>query len=64
MRGMFLKCRERRKDGKTNRSWSIVESRRYAQNTVTLRHVLYLGEIDDSERQAWKRTIAVIDERD
>lgn len=64
MRGMFLKCRERRKDGKTHRSWSIVESRRYARNKVAHRHVLYLGEINDSERQAWERTIAVIDERD
>lgn len=61
---MFLKCRERRKDGKTHRSWSIVESRRYAGNKVAHRHVLYLGEINDSQRSAWERTIAVIDERD
>jgi hypothetical protein len=61
---MFLKCRERRKDGKTHRSWSIVESRRYAGNKVSHRHVLYLGEINDSQRLAWERTIAVIDERD
>ena len=61
---MFLKCRERRKDGKTHRSWSIVESRRYAGNKVAHRHVLYLGEINDSQRLAWERTIAVIDERD
>lgn len=61
---MFLKCRERRKDGKTHRSWSIVESRRYAGGKVTHRHVLYLGEINDSQRKAWERTIAVIDERE
>ncbi|MDO8545053.1 MAG: IS1634 family transposase [Opitutaceae bacterium] len=61
---MFLKCRERRKDGKTHRSWSIVESRRYAGNKVAHRHVFYLGEINDSQRRAWERTIAVIDERD
>jgi hypothetical protein len=61
---MFLKCRERRKDGKTHRSWSIVESRRYAGNKVAHRHVLYLGEINDVQRNAWERTIAVIDERD
>jgi transposase len=64
MRAMFLKCRQRRKDGKTHRSWSIVESRRYARNKVAHRHVLYLGEINDSQRLAWERTIAVIDERD
>lgn len=61
---MFLKCRTRRKDGKTHRSWSIVESRRYAGNKVAHRPVLYLGEINDSQRVAWERTIAVIDERD
>jgi hypothetical protein len=61
---MFLKCRLRRKDGKTHRSWSIVESRRYSGNKVAHRHVLYLGEINDSQRLAWERTIDVIDERD
>ena len=61
---MFLKCRTRRKDGKTHRSWSIVESHRYAGNKVAHRHVLYLGEINDSQRVAWERTIAVVDERD
>lgn len=61
---MFLKCRERRKDGKVHRSWSIVESRRCADRKVVHRHVLYLGEINDSQRAAWERSIAVIDERD
>jgi transposase len=61
---MFLKCRVRRKDGKTHRSWSIVESRRYSGGKVAHRHVLYLGEINDSQRVAWERTIEVIDERD
>lgn len=61
---MFLKCRERRKDGKVHRSWSIVESRRCADRKVVHRHVLYLGEINDSQRSAWERTIEVIDERD
>ena len=61
---MFLKCRERRKDGKVHRNWSIVESRRYADGKVAHRHVLYLGEINDSQRAAWERTIEVIDERD
>jgi transposase len=61
---MFLKCRERRKNGKTHRSWSIVESRRYGGTKVAHRHVLYLGEINDSQRAAWERTIAVVDERD
>jgi hypothetical protein len=61
---MFLKCSVRRKDGKTHRSWSIVESRRYGRGKVAQRHVLYLGEINDSQRVAWERTIAVFDERE
>ena len=60
---MFLKCRTRRKDGRTHRSWSIVESQRFAGGKVAQRHVLYLGEINDSQRLAWERTIAVFDER-
>lgn len=41
-----------------------MESRRYVGNKVAHRHVLYLGEINDSQRLAWEWTIAVIDERD
>jgi transposase len=61
---VFLKCRQRRKDGKIHRSWSIVESRRYAGGKVAHRHVLYLGELNDSQRAQWERSIEVIDERD
>lgn len=60
---MFLKCSVRHKDGKTHRSWSVVESRRHTGGKVAQRHVLYLGEINDSQRLAWERTIAVFDER-
>ena len=59
---MFLKCSVRRKNGKDHRSWSIVESRRHAGGKVAQRHVLYLGEINDSQQLAWERTIAVFDE--
>jgi len=60
---MFLKCSTRRKDGKQHRSWSIVESRRLPGGGVTQRHVLYLGEINDSQRLAWQKSIEVFDER-
>ena len=59
---MFLKCSVRRKNGKEHRSWSVVESRRYSDGKVAQRHVLYLGEINDSQQLAWERTIAVFDE--
>ncbi|MEO7796724.1 MAG: hypothetical protein ABIY47_03245 [Opitutaceae bacterium] len=56
---MFLKCSQRRKGGKVHR---VVESRRHAGRQVTQRHVLYLGEINDSQRRAWEKTITVFDE--
>ena len=59
---MFLKCSTRKKDGKEHRSWSVVESRRYGDGKVAQRHVLYLGEINDSQRVAWERAITVFDE--
>lgn len=58
---MFLKCSTRKKDGKEHRSWSIVESRRVGR-WVVQRHVLYLGEINDSQRAAWQKSIALFDE--
>ncbi|MEI6197470.1 MAG: IS1634 family transposase [Verrucomicrobiota bacterium] len=60
---MFLKCSTRRKDGKEHRSWSVVESRRVGRGVVQ-RHVLYLGEINDSQRAAWQKAIDVFDEHD
>jgi len=59
---MFLKCSTRQKDGKEHRSWSVVESRRLGRSVVQ-RHVLYLGEINDSQRAAWQKSIAVFDEQ-
>ncbi len=48
---MFLKCRIRKKDGKEHRSWSIEESRRVGKK-VLQRHVLYLGELSESQQRA------------
>jgi hypothetical protein len=59
---MFLRCKTRRKDGKEHRSWSLVENRRVGGNRVVQRQVLYLGEINDSQQAAWRRTIAVFAE--
>ena len=56
----FLKCSTRRKDGKAHRSWSVVESRRLGRS-VAQRHVLYLGEINDSQRAAWQKCSEVFD---
>ena len=59
---MFVRCKMRRKDGKEHRYWSVVENVRVRGGRVVQRQVLYLGEINDSQRAAWCRSIAVLDE--
>ena len=59
---MFLRSKTRKKDGKEHRYWSVVENRRVADGRVVQRHVLYIGEINDAQRAAWWRSIAVFDE--
>jgi transposase len=59
---MFLKCTRRVKDGKTHHYWSVVENRRLSDGRVVQRQVLYLGEINDSQKEAWRKTIEVFDE--
>jgi len=59
---MFLRCKVRRKDGKQHRYWSVVENTRTARGRVVQRHVLYLGEINDTQELAWRRSIEVLEE--
>ena len=59
---MYLRFARRRKDGKEHRYWSIVESRRCAGGRVVQRLILYLGEINDGQREAWCRQIEAFDE--
>jgi Transposase DDE domain len=59
---MFLRKTERRKDGKTHLYWSVVENRRLESGGVVQRHLLYLGEINSSQAEAWRRAIEVFDE--
>ena len=56
---MFLRCTRRVKDGKTHEYWNLVENRRLADGRVAQRQVLYLGEINASQREAWRKTIEV-----
>ena len=58
---MFVRCKTRRKDGKEHRYWSVVENVRVRGGRVVQRQVLYLGEINDSQRAAWCRTIEVLE---
>ena len=52
--------RSYREYGKEHRYWSIVESCRNLDGRVVQRQVLYLGEINDSQKAAWWRTIEVL----
>ena len=58
---MFLRCNRRKKDGKTHDYWSVGENRRCSDGRVVQRQVLYLGEINASQREAWRKTIELQD---
>ncbi|MFV0337957.1 MAG: hypothetical protein ACK5LK_06910, partial [Chthoniobacterales bacterium] len=47
---MFLRANKRYKDGKEHRYWSVVENRRLTGGRSVQKTLLYLGEINDSER--------------
>jgi len=59
---MYLRCNRRLKDGKEHHYWNIVESKRCAGGKVVQRPVLYLGEINDSQRESWCRIVEAFDE--
>ncbi len=63
---MFLRAHKRWKNGKQHRYFSIVENRRIAGrgvhgDHVAQRTVLYLGEINDSQQAAWRKSLGVFD---
>src|SRR6202166_1739981 len=59
---MFLRSIHRKKDGKDHRYFSIVENHRIASDKTVQRTVLYLGEINDQQQAAWRKTLSVFDE--
>ena len=58
---MFLRATKRFKDGKAHYYWSLVESVRVGRR-VFQRQALYLGELNDSQRAEWQRTVEAFDE--
>jgi hypothetical protein len=58
---MFLRRIERRKNGKRRLYWNIVENERLDDGRVVQRHVYYLGEINSSQAEAWRKAIEVFD---
>jgi transposase len=59
---MFLRSTPRKKDGKIHRYFSVVENRRLPGARSAQRTVLYLGEINDQQQAAWRKTLEVFDE--
>jgi transposase len=61
---MFLRSTNRKKDGKDHRYFSVVENRRVSGDRTVQRTVLYLGEINDQQQAAWRKTLRVFDEEE
>jgi hypothetical protein len=61
---MFLDNTLRKKDGKSHRYFSVAENRRLPGSRTVQRTVLYLGEINDQQQAAWRKTLEVFDEDD
>jgi transposase len=61
---MFLRCKIRKKNGKEHRAWSVVENQRVADGRVVQRQVFYLGEINDSQELAWRKSVEVFQDKD
>jgi transposase len=58
---VYLKRHSRVKDGKKHYYYSIAEKIACAGGRRVERHVFYLGEINDSQREAWLKCIEVFD---
>jgi transposase len=61
---MFLRSTLKKKDDKIHRYFSVVENRRLPDSRTVQRTVLYLGEINDQQQAAWRKTLEVFDEDD
>ena len=59
---MFLRANHRVKNGKPHRYFSIVENRHTRDGQIVQRQVLYLGEINDTQERAWRKSLSVCDE--
>jgi transposase len=57
----FLHCHHRFKNGKDHCYWSIAEKVKVAGERWIQRHILYLGEINSSQLEAWTKVSDVFD---
>jgi len=60
---MYLRSHKRKKNGKVNEYYSIVEKRKVANGRYIEKRVLYLGEISDSQKKSWDKSIEIINEK-
>ena len=58
---VYLKCHRRWKDGKEHRYWSVSEKVSCAGGRQVERQVLYLGEVNDSQKEAWLKCLEAFD---
>ena len=59
---MFLRSTVRKKNGKEHEYFSIVENKCLAAGKIVQRHVLYLGEINSTQQEAWRKTIEIFED--
>ena len=59
--GLFLRRHERSKSGKLHTYWSLAESRRCPNGKVSQRQVLYLGDLNQAQQEAWAAVAHRID---
>jgi transposase len=60
---MYLKTHKRKKNGKVNKYYSIVEKRKVTNGFYIQKTVLYLGEISGSQMKSWNKSIRVLNEQ-
>lgn len=57
----YLQCHHRFQNGKDHCYWSIAEKVHTRRGSWVQRPILSLGEINDSQREAWTKVIEVFD---
>lgn len=59
---MYLKTHKRKKNGKYHEYYSIAEKRKISRGRYVEKVVLYLGEISDSQKKSWQKSIKILNE--
>ena len=59
---MYLKTHTRKKNGKYHAYYSIVEKRKVSGGRYVQKRALHLGEISDSRKKAWQKSIQILNE--